>query len=212
MKSIKELISGFSLFKNNFFEKDPHLYRTLVTLGQKPRVAMVACSDSRVDPALVFQAEPGDIFSIRNVANLVPIYEEGTRNGAGAALEFAVCHLGVSNIVVCGHAQCAGIRTLLERDEAEEIAGDDFISSWTAMAVKAKGAVLAEGDSLSQAQKQRACEQGSILLSMENLMTYPWIRERVERKELKIHGWYFDIVEGQLSIYKKGKKKFVLAK
>jgi carbonic anhydrase len=200
MKSIKQLAHGFTVFREKFFEKNSNLFNKLVVSGQTPRVAIVACSDSRVDPAILLQAEPGDIFAIRNVANLVPPYEQGCENSTGAALEFAVCQLGVSNIVVFGHAHCAGISALLEQDSRSDL-HDDFISSWTDIAAKAKDSVQGPDFQADSNKQARACEQAAIMVSIENLMTFPWIRKRVEQKSLRLHGWYIDITIGELLAY-----------
>ena len=210
MKSIGKLAEGFHAFKKEFFVEKPNLFNNLVNFGQKPRVAIVACSDSRVDPAIVLQAEPGDIFSIRNVANLVPPYERGgSDKSTGAALEFAVRILGVSSIVVFGHAHCAGIRALWEHPD-DESSNSDFISPWSQIALSAKQQIEKASPHATIDEKARACEQAATLISMDNLMTFPWIRERVTQGSLKLHGWYIDIEVGELFAYDPAAKRFKL--
>ncbi len=195
MSSPERLIEGFARFRERHFAKDDALFRELVEQGQTPRILVVACCDARVDPALVLDCAPGDLFVVRNVANLVPPAEnQGHYHGTSAALEFGVRKLNVAHIIVLGHAHCGGIHALLEGDVQK---GDDaFISQWMGIAEAARERVSREG-----AACQRACEQQAILVSLDNLMTFSWIRERVERGTLALHGWYFDIERGELLGY-----------
>lgn len=201
MSSPEKLIEGFRRFREQHFTENDALYRQLITEGQSPRIMVVACCDSRVDPALVLDCAPGDLFVIRNVANLVPPAEDrsGGRHGTSAALEFGVRNLEVEHIIVLGHAQCGGIRSLFGGSEVEN---DSYIHRWTRVAEEAYTAVMREMPDASAGEQMIACEQRAILVSLENLMTFPWVRERVARGELALHGWYFDIEHGQLLQYK----------
>lgn len=206
MNSPRQLIEGFSRFRERHFAKDDALFRGLVEQGQTPRTLVVACCDSRVDPALVLDCAPGDLFVIRNVANLVPPAEnQGHYHGTSAALEFGVRKLNVGHIIVLGHAHCGGIQALLEGDVRKE---DAFISEWMGIADAAREQVnreLADADSEARC---RACEQQAILVSLENLMTFAWVRERVEQGVLTLHGWYFDIEHGELLGYNAASRRF----
>lgn len=198
MHPINKLLEGYGRFRQRFFDQDPQLFRELSTRGQSPQVAIVACCDSRVDPAIVFDCSPGDLFTIRNVANLVPPHEpSGTYHGTSAALEFAVGGLKVRHILVLGHAQCGGIRALMAAPSPQE-RKSDFIDAWVNIAAGARERVLEELPGNDFDTLARACELASIRVSLENLMTFPWIRERVERGELFLHGWYFDLESGEL--------------
>jgi carbonic anhydrase len=138
--------------------------------------------------------------SVRNVANLVPPFEEsGGVHGVSAALEFAVCHLGVEHIIVLGHSQCGGIGALMRGTCGCK--GGGFISRWMDIATPAREKVLAELSLKTPELQQRAAEQASILLSLENLHSFPWIHERVAQGSLNLHGWYFDIAAGELHAY-----------
>jgi carbonic anhydrase len=204
-----DLIEGFRRFRRQYFEKEPALYRDLVAHGQKPRVAMVACADSRVDPSVVLQAEPGTIFAIRNVANLVPPHDPvGGYHGTSAALEFAVRGLGVAHVIVLGHAHCGGIRALLDRTDNKEDP-DGFIGPWMQIAEAAARRVIATMPDAEAAVRQRTCEQNAVLVSLENLTTFPWIREGINDGRLRVHGWYVDIAEGRLSVYDPAAQGFV---
>jgi len=197
---VDKLLKGYQRFRDGPYEQSRQLIEVLVAHGQRPEVAVVACSDSRVDPAILFQADPGDLFVIRNVANLVPPMEqEGTFHGTSAALEFAVLGLGVKHLMVLGHAHCGGIKAMMAPDS-----GDDaftFVPSWVSMLGAAHRRVLATMSQASEAARTRACEQNAVLVSLENLTTFPWVRARVEAGDLKLHGWYIDIAAPELSAY-----------
>lgn len=200
MHDIERFINGFRTFKENYFGPESAVFEPLKQ-GQSPKTMIIGCSDSRVDPAILTNCSPGDIFSVRNVANLVPPFEEsGGLHGVSAALEFAVCHLGVEQIIVLGHSQCGGINALMSG--ICNCKGGGFVSQWMSIANPAKEQVLAELHNKDIALQQRAAEQASILLSLENLHSFPWIDDRVKTGTLSLHGWYFDIAMGDLLQYK----------
>jgi len=204
MKDIAEFIAGFKRFQEKYFSEDRDLFERLGQ-GQRPNAMIVACADSRVDPALLTGAVPGDVFVVRNVANLVPPYERGgSFASVPAALEFAVLSLGVEHIIVLGHAQCGGIHALMSGSGT----GGEFIGRWVGIAQRARERVLAELPAKPPALQERACEQASILVSLENLMTYPWIAQRVASGIVHLHGWYFDITEGELLCYNPARNAF----
>lgn len=201
MDTIERMLNGYRAFRNNMPDDHQERLRAMVEAGQDPKAAVIACSDSRVDPALVFRAEPGDIFMIRNVANLVPpMEEEGTFHGTSAALEFAVLGLEVPNIIVLGHAHCGGIHAMINGEQTKK-EGYKFVASWVSILSSAHRRVLATMPDASMEETQRACERNAVLVSLENLTTFPWIRERMAAKTLKLHGWFFDIETAQLEIY-----------
>lgn len=206
MSSPKRLIEGFARFRERHYARDDALFRELVEQGQTPRILVVACCDARVDPALVLDCAPGDLFVIRNVANLIPPAEnQGHYHGTSAALEFGVRKLNVGHVIVLGHAQCGGIHALLESDMQKEAA---FLSEWMGIAAAAREQVNREFSEAGSAARQRACEQQAILVSLNNLMTFAWIRERVEQGALALHGWYFDIERGELLGYNAAARQF----
>ena len=197
MQDIQKFIAGFKRFQEKYFTEDLALFEKL-RQGQHPKALIVACADSRVDPTLLMGAEPGDVFVVRNVANLVPPYEPGgSFASVPAALEFGVLSLQVEHIIVLGHAQCGGIHALMQGASADS----EFIGKWVGIAQPARERVLAELPSKPPALQERACEQAAILVSLENLMSYPWIAHRVVLGELHLHGWYFDIGPGALLHY-----------
>ena len=191
-------MAGWQRFHTGRFRDQRSLFERIAREGQQPRVAMVACCDSRVDPAIVFDCDPGDLFVVRNVANLVPPFEEsGAYHGTSAALEFAICVLSVRHVVVLGHSQCGGIRALLE-GPAAAAQPMRFLDSWMSLAQEARAEAMAVPD-LPAAERATLCERLAIRLSVRNLRTFPAIRERIERGVLSLHGWHFDLADGVLS-------------
>lgn len=203
----RNLVEGFQRFRQRHFESNDSLYQQLVKEGQTPKTLVVACCDSRVDPAIVLDCAPGDLFVIRNVANLVPPSESRAGyHGTTAAIEYAIRILEVEHIIVLGHAQCGGINTLVRTGGVSN--PDSYMADWMCLAESARASVMAEMPHASLEEKLHACEQRAILVSLENLMTFPWVRERVERGALALHGWYFDIERGQLLRFNTATKSF----
>ena len=185
----ESLLAGYRRFREGYF-RDHRQRLEALAQGQSPRIAVVSCCDSRVDPAIVFDAQPGELFVIRNVASLVPPCEsEGQYHGTSAALEFAVTGLGVAHIVVLGHAQCGGIRALVDHRRLGT-PPRSFIAHWVSMAYPCVDALDGEATS------QKAVEQAAVRLSVDNLQSFPWIAERVESGSLSLHGWYYDLATG----------------
>jgi carbonic anhydrase len=207
MSSPDQLVEGFRRFREQHFTENDALYRQLVTEGQSPKILVVACCDARVDPAIVLDCAPGDLFVVRNVANLVPPAESrsGGRHGTSAALEFGVRNLGVEHIIVLGHAHCGGIRSLFD-DGGEQT--DSYVNSWMRMAENVQAEVVRDLPDATPDEQMAECEQRSILVSLANLMSFPWVRERVTNGALSLHGWYFDIEHGQLLAYNATSRAF----
>lgn len=192
---IEKLIEGFRTFRETYFEQNRELFDALAK-GQSPRVMVISCCDSRVDPGLIFGTAPGEIFVVRNVANLVPPYKPDSQyHGTSAALEFAVRSLKVSHIVVMGHAHCGGVRALLE---GTGDSGSDFVNAWMDIAAPARNRALWRANGQPQEVIQQTCEHETVGVSLDNLITFPWILEAVEAGTLKLHGLYFDMDNGQL--------------
>ena len=197
MQEIKKLVQGYQRFHKKYFDEQPELYNNLFKEGQSPQFLVISCCDSRVHPAQVMDTEPGDIFVIRNVANLVPINEvDGKSHGTSAAMEFAIKHLGVKHIIVLGHSQCGGIKSLMEGEHFDADYG--FIDPWMNIAKPAKEMVLRDYADKEFTEQCTLCEQASIKISLNNLMTFPWIKERYDAGTLFTHGWYFNIGTGSL--------------
>ena len=211
---IDHLLSGIKGFQTRFYEQNPNHMQTLAQQGQRPQVLLIACIDSRVDPAILTGAMPGELFVVRNVANLVPPYQlAGSYDGARAAIEYAVRDLEVQHIVVLGHACCGGIHALLGSLSGKRLERD-FIGSWVSMALDAcfkyilnpgglapkpsDGMEVAEVDIGTLWQHPHLAERAAIRGSLANLKTYPWIASRLNEGSLHLHGWWFDLETGDL--------------
>ena len=187
------LLSGYHRFRQDGWTQAKAEYETLAAAGQKPHTLVVACSDSRADPALIFDAAPGQLFVVRNVANIVPPYQpDGKQHGVSAALEFGVRVLGVSRIAVMGHALCGGVNAMI--NGAPDVC-NDFVRPWVA---QAEPVVRRAVEGLSEDEKQTAGEHAVVRLSLDNLRTFPWIAEREQAGELELVGLHFGIADGML--------------
>ncbi len=190
------LTRGYETFRAERFEKEALRYRSLAE-GQTPKVMIIGCADSRVDPATIFSAKPGELFVVRNVAALVPPYEEhGTYHGTSAALEFAVTALKVESVVVLGHGLCGGISAALSAAENKPVG--QFIGPWVAQLSNLSEALVEQAVDIDASQHQRALEHLSIKYSLENLESFPFVRDAVAQKKLTLHGAWFSIAEGEL--------------
>ena len=188
------LIEGYRRFRATQWPERRASFEALAQQGQSPRAMVIACSDSRVDPAMIFAAGPGELFVIRNVANLVPPYgPDAEPHATSAALEFAIRVLQVSDVIVMGHAMCGGISALLQGSPHPV---GDFLGPWMRIAEPAKRKALA----YNEADRQSACEHEAVKVSLQNLLTFPWIAERVNNAGLRLHGAMFDIRSGVLSV------------
>ncbi len=191
----QDLIAGYRRFRANRFREARDLFRRLRD-GQEPATMIIACADSRADPAMIFDAAPGELFTVRNVAALVPPYDEsGGLHGVSAALEFAVTRLRVKQIVVMGHGGCGGIAASLAA-AADRPVGR-FIAPWVELAADARDAVLRD-ESIPRADWQEAVEHGAVGQSLKNLMSFPFVRGAYERGELNMDGAWFSIGKGEL--------------
>jgi carbonic anhydrase len=208
LADIAMFLAGFERFQEKYFAGDGSLFARL-RQGQNPRALVISCCDSRTDPGMLMGAGPGDIFVVRNVANLVPPYRNGAEMpGIRADIEFAVKSLNVEHIIILGHSGCGGIRALMDGEGTTQHEFE-FIGAWVSIAKAARERVLRELVDAPLEVQTRACGQGAIALSLENLMSFPWIRERVEASVLELHGWYFDIDAGELLAYSQQTSSFV---
>lgn len=197
MPELDTLIEGFRRFRQQHFIERPELYQQLVARGQSPKALVIACSDSRVDPALITDATPGDIFVVRNVANVVPPFvDDGKTHGTSAAIEFSVKHLQVPHIVVMGHSKCGGIRALMEGSHSNQTHG--FIDPWMSVMKPARDIVKQESADADIDSQCQHCERAAVGVSLENLMGFPFVQEAVDAGRLKLNGWYFDFEQGEL--------------
>ncbi|WP_019613083.1 carbonic anhydrase [Psychromonas ossibalaenae] len=197
MAATDKLIAGYQRFREGYYQQNKEQLLKLAEQGQFPKIAIVCCSDSRVDPAIILDCEPGDLFVIRNVANLVPPREScDSFHGTSAALEFAVNGLQVESIIVLGHTQCGGIKALMDSEPTSK--PDTFISKWMKQLEHVRNEILEDENCCDKEQRYHVCEQKGIVQSLTNLMTFPCIEERVTTGKLKLHGWCYDLNSAEL--------------
>lgn len=209
---INRLVQGYKKYREEFFTpgEEDQFYQNLVDFGQRPKVMIVTCSDARVNPSQMLGCKMGELFIVRNVANLIPPYEADSQyHGTSAALEFAVLHLNVEHIIVMGHSRCGGIQSLYSTLKRGSRAGEQsFIAKWMEIAEEAKDDVEIAYPNAPLEEKLVLCEKRSLILSLENLTTFPWIRDKIAQKLLDIQAWYFDLKTGNLMQYNKALDDF----
>ncbi|XP_011028568.1 PREDICTED: carbonic anhydrase 2-like isoform X2 [Populus euphratica] len=196
---VGRILDGFHRFKTTKFDKYPELYRELAE-GQSPKFLVFACSDSRVSPSHVLDFQPGEAFMFRNIANLVPAFNQLRYSGVGAAIEYAVASLGVENILVIGHSRCGGIERLMTHPEDGSTAYD-FVDDWVKIGLPAKAKVKAEFGHLPLPEQIQKCEKEAVNLSLINLQTYPYVQERMAEGALALRGGYYDFVKGCFQLW-----------
>ncbi|MEZ5898769.1 MAG: carbonic anhydrase [Hyphomicrobium sp.] len=202
------LTDRYRRFKHRIFVPNADQYEELATYGQDPEIMLISCCDSRVDPETIFNAMPGELFVVRNVANLVPPYETGGKfHGVSAAIEFGVLNLRIKHLVVMGHAGCGGVKAALDQSAAIQTEAQ-FISRWMSMLDEARLSVLASHQMKSSNERQDALEKESIKLSIKNLRSFPFVRDREDKGKLNIHGAHFDIKSGTLSVLSHSRGEF----
>ena len=188
------LIDGYRAFTSQRLPTEQTRYRELSERGQSPAVMVIGCCDFRVSPEVIFDAGPGELFVVRNVANLVPLFQpDGGAHGVSAALEYAVQVLRVKHIVVLGHAQCGGIRAFI--DDIEPLSPGDFIGRWMEMFIK-PGEKVGQREHETMHEFITRIEKASVFRCLENLMTFPFVSILVGRGEMELHGAYFGVAEG----------------
>jgi carbonic anhydrase len=212
MDSYQELIEGYKAFRHKYLQHDFDDYRSWAATTQSPKVMIIGCSDSRVNPAILTHAGLGDIFAANNVANIVPPYEAGQHShlSIGAAVQFAVIHLKVEHIIVMAHSGCGGVKALMSSDEDDETVRpeDDYIQGWVNVIKEARDAVKLEMSDRDFNEQCQICEMEGALVSIKNLTGYPYVREALEGGRLDLHAWYFHIETGELLNYNHEKGQY----
>lgn len=201
---MERLIEGFKRFRADYYEEHRARFERLAGRRQHPRYAVVTCSDSRIDTTRIFDAVPGEVFLIRNIANLVPPYKpDGRQHSTSAAIEYAVCFLKVGQFVVLGHAGCGGIAALLDPPKQTT----DFVGSWLEIARPARERVLGRTH-LSPEERQRNCELETLKSSLDNVLQFPWVAARIEDGSLQVDALYLDLEHGEMLLYDRAKDTF----
>lgn len=209
MSSFPEVLADrFRRFKHRHFVPNADQYEELATYGQDPEVMIISCCDSRVDPETIFTAMPGELFVVRNVANLVPPYETGGKfHGVSAAIEFAVLNLRVKHLIIMGHSGCGGVKAALDQSAAIQTEAQ-FISRWMSMLDEARLRVVSAHQMAPQAEKLKALELEGIKSSIRNLRTFPFVKQAEDKGRLSLHGAYFDIATGTLGVLNHSRGEF----
>ncbi len=206
---IKDLVSGHEEFKNKKFKKLKKHFADLVREGQNPKVLFISCCDSRVTPSLFTSTDPGDMFVVRNIGNMVAPYSlDKDYHSTAAAIEYAVCSLNVNDIIVCGHSHCGAIEGLY-KDMKED---DKFIhvKKWIELGLQAKEYVNANMPDASKEEKLQETEKASVVFQLLHLLTYPEVEKRVEEGSLNLEGWYYKLETGELEYYDDEEREFKL--
>jgi len=193
-KSLTKILNGYRQFRENY--KNLTLMPSKLGADQKPEIMIVSCCDSRVDPAIIFECDPGDLFVIRNIASLIPPYEKDEfHHGTSAALEFGIKILNVKHLIILGHSNCGGIENIRQNCDKK----NDFISNWLSILNSKNFNNLPLED----------CIKTALTQSYDNCLTFPWIQEKIQSGELEIHTWFFDLKTGILNQYDKNTRKYV---
>ena len=208
MQNFHDLVGGFHHFRANYFLKEKEFFESLAH-SQSPKTLVIACCDSRTDPAIVLGCKPGDLFVVRSVAAIVPPPEKaGEYDAVMAAVEYGVKHLDVDHIVVMGHSNCGGIAGLFN---PQAVRKERFTSKWISLACPAVERINEENSQEDLTQRMRLSEEAAVLLSIENLLSYPWIEEAVQAQSLSLHALYYDMREGALNVWNSEIEDFELA-
>jgi carbonic anhydrase len=209
MSSFPEnLTDRFRRFKHRHFVPNADQYEELAKYGQKPDTMVISCSDSRVDPETIFSAMPGELFVVRNVANLVPPYETGGKfHGVSTAIEYAVMNLRIKHLIVMGHSGCGGVKAALDQSAAIQTEAQ-FIKRWMSMLDDARLRVVSAHQMAPTAEKLKLLEMEGIKTSINNLRTFPFVKDVEDKGRLSLHGAYFDIASGTLSVLNHSRNEF----
>jgi carbonic anhydrase len=212
MDAYEKLIDGYRSFRAHYLDKQYEAYRDWAARGQSPKSLIIGCSDSRVNPAILTHAGLGEIFVVNNVANIVPPYEKGRSHhkSLGAAIQFAVNHLKVEHIIVMGHSGCGGIAALMADDPAarHDAGEDDYIADWVSILAPAREAVMENCGGCKGEECLRLAEMEGVLVSIQHLAGYPWVRSAVRTGRLTLHAWYFHVESGELLSYRPEEGRF----
>lgn len=203
---MERLYRGIYNFQTSHFKREEEFFRKL-SGTQKPEVMFITCADARVDPNLVTQSKPGDLFILRNVGNIIPPYAAiKDKNSVAAALEFAVIVLKVSDVIVCGHSNCGAMMTFFEHEQA--LTGMPHLIEWLKLAQPVKEHVERYYCDCEPRLKARIAEKENVLAQLRNIETYPFVQEALDNATLHLHGWYYDIGKGAILSYNPETDKF----
>ncbi len=209
MSTIGKLISGFRVFKATTYQQKKDVIQHLVRQGQKPTTMVISCTDIRLAPAEIFASNPGELYIVNNIGGLVPKYSSKGIHGILSAIEHAVTVLQVENIVILSHAKCDGIRMMMSDEfTAKNSKLSESMITWLSVASEARDAVKKQMSNCSAEEQQTACEHESLIVSIRNLVEYPYVAKRMKENKLNIFGWHFDIESGEVMAFNPDTKFF----
>ncbi len=209
MSDISKLMSGFRIFKATTFQQKKDVIEHLLMQGQKPSTMVISCSDLRISPSELFAANPGELFVLTNIGGIVPRYETTGIHGILAAIEYAVTVIEVENIIVLGHAQCDSVKLMMsEQFSSNNNEISDSMKNWLSVAGEAREAVKKQMADKTAIEQQAACERESIIVSLRNLISYPYIKKRMAENKLNIFGWHFNVESGEIMAFDPDTKFF----
>ena len=199
-----KLLAGVIAFRREAYAKNRQFFEQLAAKQQKPIALFITCADSRVHPNLITQTEPGDLFLLRNAGNLVPPH--GAGGGEAATIEYSVEVLGIRDIVICGHSQCGAIKALLEGTQLSHL---PYVRDWCHHAEAARRIVGQKHGDLPPAELAAVATQANVLVQITHLKTHPCVAARLASRELRVHGWYYDIGTGEVLEYNRASSQFI---
>jgi len=193
---MQKLVKGIHSFQRGFFASHRELFKQLAEAGQQPETLFITCSDSRVDPNLITNSQPGELFIVRNVGNVVPTRD--LPGGTAAAIQYAVEVLNVQNIILCGHTQCGALKAILDPESVTHL---EYVSRWVKSTISVKNVIEEKYAHLDGEAKLTAAIQENVLVQIEHLREYPFVAERLETGKLHVNGWIFDVGRGEVFDY-----------
>jgi len=193
---MQKLVKGIHSFQRGFFASHRELFKQLAEAGQQPETLFITCSDSRVDPNLITNSQPGELFIVRNVGNVVPTRD--LPGGTAAAIQYAVEVLNVQNIILCGHTQCGALKAILDPDSVTHL---EYVSRWVKSTISVKNVIEEKYAHLEGEAKLTAAIQENVLAQIEHLREYPFVAKRLDAGELHVNGWIFDVGRGEVFDY-----------
>jgi carbonic anhydrase len=210
MPEIGKLISGFNIFKATSFARQKDVIEHLLHQGVKPSTMIISCADIRMAPAEIFATNPGDLYIISNIGGLVPKFESNGIHGILSAIEYAVTVIEVQNIIILGHARCDGIKMMMNDNFHTADGGrvSESMKTWLAVASEARSAVKKDLVGKTQTEQYRACEHESLIVSLRNLIAYPYVAKRIKEKKLNVFAWHFNAEEGDILSFNPDTKFF----
>lgn len=203
---MKKLYKGIHKFQEAYFKKEEDFFKR-ISKGQTPDVLFITCSDSRVDPNLITQSKPGELFIVRNVGNIIPPYDAiKDKNSVAAAIELAVLDLRVKDIIVCGHSNCGGMQAIYKSDD--DLSSMPHLRDWLKLAEGVREMVFKYYTDEQGNSRLRRTEEENVLMQLHNIQTYPFVRDALRNGTLYLHGWYYDIETGRVCAYNPNKDMF----